>query len=167
MNEQPDRDPVSEDSTTGRPGSAPGESGSAPDDTVKRETGLVRDVILFLPRLVALIGKLLLDPAVSPLDKLLLGGVVLYIASPIDILPDIIPVIGQLDDIYLIALSLLRLMNRSGEAKLREHWDGPEDIVEFLYKATDLATRYLPSAVRTAVRGWIESRESTPPPTSG
>lgn len=162
MNEQSEREPIEPDATAGR-GGAPHEAGAASEDTVQRETGMVRDVIFFLPRLVALIGKLLLDPAVSPLDKLLLGGVVLYIASPIDLLPDFIPVIGQLDDIYLVALSLLRLLNRSGEAKLREHWDGPEDILEFLHKVTDLATRYLPSAVRTSVRGWIEARAGTTP----
>jgi uncharacterized membrane protein YkvA (DUF1232 family) len=78
--------------------------------------------------------------------------------SPLDILPDVIPVIGQLDDIYLVALCLLRLMNRSGEAKIRAHWEGPEDIVALLHHVSEIATRYLPEPVRSTVRRWVEAR---------
>jgi uncharacterized membrane protein YkvA (DUF1232 family) len=118
----------------------------------------MKNVVLFLPRFLALVGKLLVDPEVSGTDKLLLGAVLVYIVSPLDILPDFIPVIGQLDDIYLVALGLLRLLNRSGEAKLRQHWDGPEDIVAILDTVTGVATRYLPQPVRDAVRKWIDAR---------
>jgi uncharacterized membrane protein YkvA (DUF1232 family) len=81
-------------------------------------------------------------------------------ASPLDILPDAVPLLGQIDDIYLIALCLLRLMHRSGEEKLRQHWDGPEDIVQVLHTVTDYATRYLPSGLRDRLRGWVESKPS-------
>ena len=122
------------------------------------------DLLLFLPRLAVLIGKLIADAEVAATDKLLLGGAILYIASPLDIIPDFVPVIGQLDDIYLVALCLLRLMNRSGEAKLRQHWDGPEDIVKVLQLVSEVATRYLPAPVRGAVRGWVEARDGKSPP---
>jgi hypothetical protein len=54
-------------------------------------------------------------------------------------------------------------MNRSGEAKLRQHWDGPEDIIHLLNLVTDYATRYLPQPVRTAVRNWVDVRAGGPP----
>jgi uncharacterized membrane protein YkvA (DUF1232 family) len=79
-------------------------------------------------------------------------------ASPFDLVPDSIPVVGHLDDVYLLALCLLRLLNRSGEQKIRQHWDGPEDIVQVLNSVTDVATRYLPDAVRGRIRGWVEAR---------
>lgn len=122
----------------------------------------LKNVLLFLPRLAMLVAKLVADPEVSGADKLFLGAVIVYIASPLDILPDIIPVLGQLDDIYLVALCLLRLLNRSGETKLRQHWDGPEDIVKVLHTVTDYATRYLPQPVRTAVRNWVDARDGGP-----
>jgi uncharacterized membrane protein YkvA (DUF1232 family) len=128
------------------------------------DTEKLRNVLLFLPRLAALIGRLVLDAEVSALDKALLGAVVLYIASPIDILPDFLPFLGQLDDLYIVALVLLRLLNRSGPEKLRQHWEGPEDIVQILNSVTDFATRYLPETVRNRLREWVEARATPGPP---
>jgi len=152
--EEPRRESGATEGASSRfdPGDAMTPSGSA------HEAETMKNVVLFLPRFLALVGKLLVDPEVSGTDKLLLGAVLVYIVSPLDILPDFIPVIGQLDDIYLVALGLLRLLNRSGEAKLRQHWDGPEDIVAILDTVTGVATRYLPQPVRDAVRKWIDAR---------
>jgi uncharacterized membrane protein YkvA (DUF1232 family) len=133
-------------------------SGKLPDQ--------IKDLLFFLPRLAALLAKLIADPEVAATDKVLLGAAVLYVMSPIDLLPDIIPVVGQLDDIYLVALCLLRLLNHSGEEKLRQHWDGPEDIVKVLNTITDYSTRYLPAPLRGAVRGWVEARSGDVPPGS-
>jgi len=148
----------------GQPGERPADAEPPPQGTTPSGTDLdqLKDLLLFLPRLAVLVGKLIADPQVSGTDKLLLGAVVIYIASPLDILPDFIPVLGQLDDIYLVALALLRLLNRSGEGKLRQHWDGPEDIVKLLQTVTDYATRYLPQPVRTAVRNWVDVRGGGP-----
>lgn len=130
----------------------------ASTEPANHSAGGLRDVLLFLPRFAALLGKLIADPEVSSTDKLLLVAVVAYMLSPFDIIPDIVPVLGQLDDAYLVALCLLRLLNHSGEAKVRQHWDGPEDIVQILQTISDYATRYLPAPARNALRGWIDVR---------
>jgi len=137
---------------------------TAESEHTSRVPAGVRDVVLFLPRFVAMLGRLIADPEVAGTDKLLLVAVVAYIMSPLDILPDIVPVIGQLDDAYLVTLSLLRLLNRSGEAKVRQYWDGPEDILHILETISDYATRYLPEAVRGAIRRWIDVRDKQLPP---
>jgi uncharacterized membrane protein YkvA (DUF1232 family) len=147
-----------------RPADAPaGTSGPPPagDDAA------LRNLLLFLPRLVKMVAQLVVDAEVATADKLLLGAAVMYLASPIDLLPDMVPMLGQVDDIYLVALCLLRLMNRSGEAKLRQYWDGPEDIVGLLGKVTDFATRYLPAPLRTQIRRWVDMRSNEPPPAAG
>lgn len=131
---------------------------STPPETLDR--GRLRNVALFVPRILRLIGRLLADPAVSAADKILLGAAALYVVSPLDIIPDSIPLVGPLDDLFLLTLVLLRLLNRSGAAKLREHWNGPEDIIAFLNSVTSLATRYLPHAVRDRIRAWVEAKSA-------
>lgn len=80
----------------------------------------------FIPDCLLLAGRLLVDARVSRRRKLLLLGLVGYLALPFDLIPDFIPVAGQLDDV-LVAAFVLRLFIRSGgETLLREHWPGPE-----------------------------------------
>ena len=155
-------------------GSGPSAGDGASDSNSTREVNpprrggsdmdKLRDILLFLPRFAALLGRLIVDPEVSNVDKALLGAAILYVASPFDIVPDFIPVLGQLDDIYLVALCLLRLLNRSGPGKLRQHWDGPEDIVQLLGSVTDLSTRFLPEAIRHKLREWVDVRVAPGPP---
>jgi len=152
-----EREPVSSARTSADATSeeeAPVESGTIPTS----DSAQLRNLALFIPRMLQLIGRLVTDPEVPLLDKVILAAAAAYVVSPLDILPDAVPLLGQLDDIYLIAICLLRLMHRSGEAKLRQHWDGPEDIVQILHNVTDIATRYLPGKVRTYLRNWVESK---------
>jgi uncharacterized membrane protein YkvA (DUF1232 family) len=79
----------------------------------------------FVPDCVVLVRRLLGDPRVPRPTKLLLGLLVLYLALPLDLVPDFIPVAGQLDDAILLALALRRLVRRAGTGVIREHWPGP------------------------------------------
>ena len=56
---------------------------------------------------------------------MLLLGVAGYLAMPIDIVPDFIPVAGQLDDAIIVSLALRAVMRRAGHELLAEHWPGP------------------------------------------
>ena len=85
-----------------------------------------------------LIGKLLLDPAVSPLDKLLLGGVGALYREPKSYSCRTSCRSSRSARRHLPRGAVVApAPDRSGEAKVREHWDGPEDLVEFLQKVTD------------------------------
>jgi uncharacterized membrane protein YkvA (DUF1232 family) len=80
----------------------------------------------FVPDCVLLVRALLRDPRVPRRSKLALGALVVYLASPVDLVPDFIPVAGQLDDALLLALVLRGVLRAAGEAVVREHWRGPE-----------------------------------------
>jgi uncharacterized membrane protein YkvA (DUF1232 family) len=95
-----------------------------------------RVVARFLPDCVVLVRRLLGDPAVPRKSKLLLGGLVVYLASPIDLVPDFVPVAGQLDDALLVVLVLRSVLRRAGAGKLREHWPGPERSLAVLLRLT-------------------------------
>ena len=88
----------------------------------------------FIPDCLVLVRRLLGDPEVPRTSKLLLGGLVAYLASPIDLVPDFVPVAEQLDDALVVALVLRAVLHRTGEEKLREHWPGPESSLAVLLR---------------------------------
>jgi uncharacterized membrane protein YkvA (DUF1232 family) len=80
----------------------------------------------FIPDCLVLLRRLLGDPRVPRRRKLVLVALVLYLSMPIDLVPDFIPVAGQLDDILVAALALRYALRAGGPELLREHWPGPE-----------------------------------------
>ena len=84
-----------------------------------------RALARFVPDCVVLFKRLLTDPRVEWWRKALLVAVIVYLASPIDLVPDFIPVAGQLDDAVLVILAVRVLLHGSGPHLLAEHWPGP------------------------------------------
>jgi uncharacterized membrane protein YkvA (DUF1232 family) len=80
----------------------------------------------FIPDCVVLVSRLVRDPRVPRRRKALLLFLVAYLASPIDLVPDFIPVAGQLDDAIVVALVLRHFVRAGGEPLIRELWPGPE-----------------------------------------
>jgi uncharacterized membrane protein YkvA (DUF1232 family) len=114
------------------------------------------DLLLFIPNLVRLLVSLLRDPRVSSADKSILAGVVLYVISPIDLLPDFIPFIGQVDDSYLLAIALLRLLNRADYSVVMDHWKGQVNIKDLASSIATMAEAFLPRKIKNVLRGRIE-----------
>jgi uncharacterized membrane protein YkvA (DUF1232 family) len=80
----------------------------------------------FIPDCIVLFRRLLADGRVPRRRKLLLVGVIAYLAIPFDLVPDFIPIAGQLDDAIIVALVLRAVLRGGGEELLTEHWPGPE-----------------------------------------
>jgi uncharacterized membrane protein YkvA (DUF1232 family) len=80
----------------------------------------------FIPDCVIVCSRLLRDPRVPRRKKALLVALAGYLALPFDLVPDFIPVAGQLDDALIVALVLRSLLRGGGEPVVREHWPGPE-----------------------------------------
>ena len=85
-----------------------------------------RDVVRFIPDCVVLVRRLVGDPRVHRRHKVLLGALFGYLALPIDLVPDFIPVVGHIDDVLVVVLALRVVLRASGSELLREHWPGPE-----------------------------------------
>ena len=74
------------------------------------------------------------DPRVPRRRKLLLLAVVGYLALPLDLVPDFIPVVGQLDDAIVVAFVLRSFVRSSGEELIRELWPGPPQSLELILR---------------------------------
>ena len=80
----------------------------------------------FIPDCIVLVTRLARDPRVPRRRKFLLFAVVAYLSLPFDLVPDVIPVAGQLDDAIIVALVLRQFIRAGGEPMMRELWPGPE-----------------------------------------
>jgi uncharacterized membrane protein YkvA (DUF1232 family) len=85
-----------------------------------------RALARFIPDCIVLFRRLLRDRRISRARKLLIVALIGYLAMPLDIVPDFIPVAGQLDDAIVVALGLRVVLRAGGPDLLREHWPGPE-----------------------------------------
>jgi uncharacterized membrane protein YkvA (DUF1232 family) len=85
-----------------------------------------RALATFIPDCIVLCSRLLRDSRVPRRKKLLLVALAGYLALPFDLVPDFIPVAGQLDDVVVVALVLRSLLSGGGEQVVREHWPGPD-----------------------------------------
>ena len=114
-------------------------------------------VIGRIPSYLRLFAGLLTDPRVSRLDKLLVAGAVAYIVIPIDLIPDFIPFLGQVDDIYLLVLALQRLISNAGLPVVAEHWPG--DMADLsrgnLREILLAAAFFLPARIRRRIRATV------------
>ena len=120
-------------------------------------TGAKRTVVYYmkqLPAYLRLLGGLLTDRRVSAVDKLMVAGAIAYIAMPIDLIPDFIPFIGEVDDVYILVLALTRLVANAGRPVLQAHWSGAmEDLADLnLREALAAAAFFLPRSIRRRLK---------------
>lgn len=79
----------------------------------------------FIPDCVVLVKRLLTDPRVPRRRKAVLAALAAYLAMPIDLIPDFLPVIGLLDDALIASLAFRYALRSGGRELLAEHWPGP------------------------------------------
>lgn len=96
--------------------------------------GTARQVATFLPNLILLFRGLWRDPRVPRGSKLLLGFGLVWLASPIDLIPEFLPVIGPLDDAIVAALILRSVARRVGKPVLAEHWRGDPSTLDTFFR---------------------------------
>jgi uncharacterized membrane protein YkvA (DUF1232 family) len=106
------------------------------------------ELVRSLPNLAKLVARLARDPRVPARNKATLVVVGAYLLSPVDLVPAVVPGFGQLDDLVIAVLALDQLLNDVPADLVREHWDGPDDVLEVIQEALGLVTSFVPSRVR-------------------
>lgn len=117
----------------------------------------MKNLLMFLPNMIALCGRLLTDRRVPRAEKVLFAGAVLYALMPLDLIPDLIPFVGQVDDTYLIAMTLMRLIKKTDDRVVRENWRGGGDVVQLVEAVISLAPKLLPKRVRRVLSARVEN----------
>lgn len=120
-------------------------------------TGAKRTVmgsISQLPNFLRLLYGLITDNRVQAIDKLVVAGAIAYILLPVDVIPDFIPFLGEVDDVFLLVLALQRLIANAGRAVLQTYWSGdPKELTEGnLEKILASAAFFLPRRMRRRLR---------------
>ena len=141
----------------GRGSAARARVGVEAETPVAPSTGKKRTVLHYisqLPQYIRLLGGLATDTRVSIVDKMLVLGAVAYIIMPVDLVPDFIPFLGEVDDVYLLVIALQRLVSNAGRVVLLDHWTGrPSDLADLnLRSALAAAAFFLPRRIRRRLR---------------
>ena len=116
--------------------------------TAPEEQSLLRELALLLPNFVRLLKGLVGDARVPLRRKLLLVALLAYLVTPIDLIPDFIPGLGQMDDVLILVLALHGLLSSVEEEVLLEHWRGRPDVILLIRRAFAVFARRLPVQLR-------------------
>lgn len=86
----------------------------------------LRNVLRLVPDLVRLTHRLARDPSLPRGVRLRLVALLVYLALPLDLVPDVIPVVGYADDVVVVALVLRSVVRRAGPEAIERHWPGTD-----------------------------------------
>jgi uncharacterized membrane protein YkvA (DUF1232 family) len=106
---------------------------------VRPRKGLLKEAIRLLPDVLRLIRRLAADKSLPRGVRVRLALLLVYLASPIDLIPDFIPVLGYADDAIIVTAVLRSVVRRAGLAAVRSHWPGTDDGFAALTRLTGLA----------------------------
>jgi uncharacterized membrane protein YkvA (DUF1232 family) len=109
---------------------------------------VLKEALLLAPNLGKLLYRLLRDPRVPRNRRWAMAGVGAYLASPIDLIPDFVPVLGGVDDLLVLAFAIDYLLKASPDEVITEHWDGSDDGLELVRGIAAWGVELLPNRLR-------------------
>ena len=123
------------------------------NDQERPRAGAKRSIIHMItqiPAYIRLLLGLMSDSRVSRIDRFMVLAAAAYIISPLDFIPDFIPFLGEVDDIFLLMLALQRLVENTGRRVIMDHWRGdPDDLSDInLAGMVSAAGFFLPAGIR-------------------
>jgi uncharacterized membrane protein YkvA (DUF1232 family) len=105
---------------------------------VRPRGGLLREAMRILPDVLRLVRRLAADETLPRGVRIRLGLLLAYLALPIDLIPDFIPVLGYADDAIIVAAVLRSVVRRAGQEAVRRHWPGTDEGYAALSRLTGI-----------------------------
>lgn len=111
----------------------------------------MRALLRALPDLVRLIVRLVADPVLPRAAKVALAAAMVYLASPIDLIPDFVPLVGYLDDLLVAALVVDGLLNWVDRGLVLRYWPGTPDSLERVARTARMLAVWVPRRLKARV----------------
>jgi uncharacterized membrane protein YkvA (DUF1232 family) len=111
----------------------------------------LRAILRVLPDIVRTIGGLAGDPVLPKAAKLALAAAVLYLVSPVDLIPDFIPVLGHLDDVFVAAILVDGMLNFVNRGLVLKYWPGSPESLERVARAARVLAAWVPRRLKLRI----------------
>jgi uncharacterized membrane protein YkvA (DUF1232 family) len=111
----------------------------------------VRALLRALPDIVRTIGGLALDPVLPKAAKIALGAAVLYLLSPIDLIPDFIPGLGFIDDVFVAAILVDGMLNFVNRGLVLKYWPGTAESLERIARSAQVLAAWVPRRLKLRI----------------
>jgi uncharacterized membrane protein YkvA (DUF1232 family) len=110
-------------------------------DAPDRALGDAASALVFIKDVALLLKDCAFDARVPRVDKWILVAVAVYLLSPVDLVPDRVPVVGRIDDLGLVIWALRRLLAAAGPEVVRDLWRGTDEGLAFVLDAAGMEHR--------------------------
>ena len=111
----------------------------------------MRALLRALPDVARLITRLVGDPVLPRAAKIALGAAALYLLSPVDLIPDFIPLVGYLDDLLLAAVVLDGILNWVDRALVLKYWPGTPQSLDTLARTARVLSMWVPRRLKARI----------------
>jgi uncharacterized membrane protein YkvA (DUF1232 family) len=111
----------------------------------------MKELLKALPNLARLLARLVSDPVLPRAAKIALAAAMVYLASPIDLIPDFIPLVGYLDDLLIGALVIDGVLNWVDRRLILKYWPGTPDSLERIARVARMLAVWVPRRLKARI----------------
>lgn len=127
----------------------------------------MKELLLALPRLGRMLLSLAADRDVPTAAKVVMAAMAVYLVSPIDLLPDFIPLLGYLDDVILAAVVVDGVLSFVDRGLVLRYWPGTPASLDRVAAVARRLARWVPNRIKARIFGGAPAALSAPPPEPG
>jgi len=111
----------------------------------------VRALLRALPAIIRTLRRLAVDPVLPKRAKVALAAAVLYLVSPVDLIPDFIPVVGYLDDLIVAAILVDGILSFVDRGVILKYWPGSPELLERIARSARVLAAWVPRRLKARI----------------